>query len=258
MVVHSWAQRREIIAAILASSASQPLAYYQLSAEEEAGYRRLAEHAVRATIRKNSSSKGYRSLRTAHPFNPVWFTVAIINVVCLVTAAMLVSYSDLTDHQTYPLIAGASTIVAVGIASLGWGVAGWVAQRNARVQHTINLISTRFSQPAFVKHISIFNDAFGDHKRTLVTTSIVERLSVSRNDDDRELLQSIKYILNYFEFISSGIIRGDLDFDIVRSNLRSNMIFYYEKCLPFILDSAATNPTLMEHYSRVRAALMDP
>lgn len=258
MLVRSWAQRRDIIAAILASSATLPLADHRLAADEEAYYRRLTEKAVRATIRQASAVKAYRGLRTTHPFTPVWIVVALINLVCAAAATVLIGHSDLADHRTYPLIAGAATIIAVGVASLGWGVAGWVAQRNARVQHTINLIATRFSQPAFVKHLSIFNDAFGDHKRTLVTTAIVERLSASGTESDRELLQSIKYILNYFEFISSGIIRGDLDYEIVRSNLRSNMLFYYDKCLPFILDTMKAHPTIMEHYSRVRGALMDP
>ena len=85
-----------------------------------------------------------------------------------------------------------------------------------------------------------------------MAAATVSALENSAEDADSLNVQSLKYILNYYEFISAGIIRGDLDLGIVEANLKSNLIFFYEKCLPFILETRRTSPQALEHLAKMR------
>jgi hypothetical protein len=142
------------------------------------------------------------------------------------------------------------------VASLGWGIGSWVTMRNARIQHTINIIFARFPHATFGDNQSAFFAQFGAGVQQRVSTQAVKALE-GQTPPNKGLL-GLRYLLNYYEFIAVGILRGDLDFDIINQTLRTPMAYLYDKCEPYIVDMQRDSPTLLENYAAVRDALREP
>jgi hypothetical protein len=190
------------------------------------------------------------------PFLPVWLVVAAISICATVAALYLVFQIDLDEPATFPLVTGLVATVAVAAASWGWAIGGWVAHRNARIQHTITIIASRFAQPMFVQQMTLFNNSFGDADDSpKVTSDIINALINTGCATDQAKVQSARYMLNYFEFIASGVRSGELDLDIVCNNLRSSVRYFYNKCEPYIEDQRKSIPTLLSNFTRLKAHL---
>ena len=196
-------------------------------------------------------------LRTSRPFLPVIIAIAIIAVACAAAAAVLLAHAYIDDPQTYPLFSATATVMAIAVAAVGWGVAGWVSHRNGRVQHTINLLSTRFSQATFVQNAANFVDHFGPGGAPLVTRSDIDALTVSKTEAERNAARAVRYLLNYFEFIAVGVRRGDIDLGIVRENWRGVIRFYVDRCRPYIDALRDDDPRTFEHLVRLRSHFED-
>lgn len=182
----------------------------------------------------------------------MWWLVSIIVIACAAVAIFLLFQIDLDAPATYPLMTALIGTAALAVAALGWGVGGWVAHRNARVQHTLTIIATRFAQPLFVQQMTIFNNAFGDADDSpKVTQAIIDALAETRSDGDQAKVQSARYLMNYFEFIATGVRSGELDLAIVRNNLRASFLYFHAKCEPYIVSGRAASPTLLENFTRL-------
>ncbi len=193
------------------------------------------------------------------PFRPVWVAVFIVTAASLCAVLFLLLQIVPGDPATYPLVTALVACVAVAAASWGWAIGGWVAHRNARVQHTITIIAARFAQPMFVQQLALFNNSFGDADDTpKVTSQIIDALIASGTVEDQAKVQSARYLLNYFEFIASGVRSGELDLDIVRNNLRASVIYFHNKCEPYILDQRRGISTLLGNFTRLKLQLEKP
>ena len=80
----------------------------------------------------------------------------------------------------------------------------------------------------------------------------------SKKDDASAALQAMRYILNWFEFISVGVLLGDLDLEIVTKTIRSNLNLYVDRCLPYIIDLQKSNPRIMENLIELRLHFKEP
>lgn len=89
-----------------------------------------------------------------------------------------------------------------------------------------------------------FNKAFKDSP---VTSGMVKRLVASSEEADKESVQAVRYLLNWFEFASARVLLGDLDITIVERTVRSNLLFYCDKCIAFILTEQAGNPRTLKN-----------
>lgn len=257
LISRSPETRRAILRAIHNGENSDALARFELSTVEEERFRRAASAAEGRAVRQTASVSRYSNLRISSPFTPVPLLVIVIALGCATAVAALLGKADLQEPSTYPLFAATATIAAIAVAAIGWGVAGWVAHRNARVQHTINIVATRFAQPAFVNHLKTFNIQFGDGPHPQVTKAEIDRLVRSTDPKDHDPVQALRYILNYFEFISAGVERGDLDLELIEKNLKGNMSFYYDKCSPYIASLKRDRPLVLEAYTRLRDYFRD-
>lgn len=195
-----------------------------------------------------------RLLNRRRPLAPIYAAAAMMVSVEIVGIVWLLAHFD---AATYQLVTPLVATVAATAATIGWAAAGWVAHRTARVQLTINLIATRFSQPLFHEQITRFNRHFGDENAAKVDTAMMAALDASRDPTDQKIVQSVRYILNYFEFLASGVLAGELDLDIVRNNLRANTLYYYDKCLPYITDLRRGDARLLENLTALQAHLRD-
>lgn len=250
----SWAERRNIIRAMIADSNPPSLATFHLTPSEEAYFRARAAKAVDALAQQTSEFKSYYSLPTAKPFGYVIGMSALIVAGAAIAATYLYLRSkDATS--VYPLFAACATLA---VAATGWAVAGWITHRNTIRQNTNAMLFARFSQAPFGEAMHHFHTAFGIAPTDLVTHERITELRASANPENVKAATSVTYLLNYFEFISLGVIRGDLDQGIVRDNIRGVLIYYHDKCEPVIRRSNRVNPKSYENLIKLRTHYREP
>lgn len=250
----TWDERRRIVCSIIADTNPEPIDSFQLTESELVYFRARSAKSIDALARKSSEFKEYYRLPTQNPF---WYVIGLITVV-VVMAFSAGAYLWLTDRikpEAYPLI---GALVAVVIAAIGWGVAGWIAHRNAVQQNTNNLLFARFSQAPFGEAMYRFNTTFGLDRFPRVSANWLAELRKSESDDDRRAAAAAVYLLNYFEFIASGVLRGDLDADVVRQNVRGLLCHYHDKCQPFIDHLNRADRTVFEHLIKIRTHFREP
>lgn len=246
------AKKAEILRSIIAEGPTRPVADFDLSEADERELRRQCIDALDDLASEDHVLTGIRNWKKGRPFSLITMIVAAIVVAAAVTVTLLLRLVDWDDEKTYVFVSSAATVGAVAAAAVGWAVAGWVSHRNAVVQHTINLIFARVSQPTFAENIFIFNKQFGNGLSPRVFDEDINRLEASTVDDERKAAQSTKYILNYFEFIAAGVTRGDLDLKYVELTLRGQAVFYYDKCEPLIYAARKANPRALENFAALR------
>jgi hypothetical protein len=156
-------------------------------------------------------------------------------------------------------MAAIAALIGVIVATFGWSFSNWLAYRNSKKQHTVNLIfQTRFTQPTFNLHMRRFNKRFPVLSHEVVTIDVIDGLDNSNDDEGIDLAQSVKYILNYFEFIAAGVIGGDLDLDLVEQTVLSNLVYYFDKSAPYIYAVAKRYPGALENLIALRDHYREP
>lgn len=249
----SWAERRDIIRSVIASTNPPELASFQLTESERVYFHARAERAVAKLARKTSAFKSYYSLPTEKPFGYV-VGMSLLIMSGAVFAAIYLWLSSSEKTRPYPLLAACATITVVAI---GWAVAGWIGHRNTIRQNTNNLLFARFSHSAFGDALHIFHKRFGTEPIPRVTLDALREAKES-GDDGKRAAASAFYILNYYEFVAAGVIRGDFDRGIVEANIRGLVIYYYDKCEPLIAEKNRTNPRAFEHLRKLRTHYREP
>jgi hypothetical protein len=250
----SWEERRQIISALIAETESAPLASFNLSESEEVFFRARSLRMVDALARQTSAFKAYYKLPTSNPFLYIIGLTALVIIFCIIGGAYIF-FNIHADSRPYPLLAACGTI---SVAAISWAVAGWISHRNAVRQNTINILFARFSQSTFTDSIHRFHTTFGNEIHKKVTPDTLKTLRESANDDERRSGNAVIYILNYFEFIASGVLRGDLDERVIRENMRGLIIFYYDKCAPVIKMANKYNSRAYEYLIKIRTHYREP
>jgi hypothetical protein len=249
----SWAERRAIIRAIIADSSTAPLASFDLTASEEVYFRARSARMVDTLARKSSSFKSYYTMPTARPFGYVVGLCALI-VTGAAAAGVYLYLASEGATDVYPLLAACATL---SIAAIGWVVAGGITHRNTIRQNTNNILFARFSQAPFGEALHRFHAAFGHELADAVTEERLEALRAT-GEEGRKAATAAGYILNYFEFIAAGVLHGDLDKEIIRNNIRGVIVYYYEKCAPYIRSSNRENAKTYEHLIKLRTHYREP
>jgi hypothetical protein len=245
---HSRDQRDSICRRIIAGADDDHLKqYFDLDPAQIRAYRRLANDAI------HKASEIRRPVRHTHRAkiaNPIAWVFVSATVAILASLALALVTFVLQGNSTTSNLSAVATFVAIAVAALGWCIGSSVTHRNSRIQHTVNLVATRFTQTNFTVHV----DRFSRHFATgpAVTRERMEALHQSKDEEDFLAGQSVKYMLNYFEFISIGVLSGDLDQNIVRKALRGNLIFHYERCAPYIQAMRSGSSKVLENLEAVR------
>lgn len=252
MAYRTWAERREIVAAIIAERNPKPLESFKLTASEEVFFRARANRVLHEVGRRTSIFKAYYDLRTKKPFRKVLGVTAIFASFAVI-AAIYLFITQRGHADVYPLFAACA---AITVASIGWCVAAWIAHRNAIRQNTVNLLVARFSQATFGESMHRFHTEFG-YGYEVVSRALI-LAARSRDQEGAKASETPNYLLNYFEFIAAGVMNGDLDADIVRDNIKGFVSYYYDKCEPFISESYARNPKAFEFLRKLRTHYREP
>lgn len=250
----SWEELRQIIRSAIAESSPPEFSSFELTESEEIYFRAKAAKAVDRVARQASAFRETYQLPTEKTF---WYVIGVIGAI-VATAALAGGYLWMTDHigsEFYPLYASCATL---SVAAIGAGVAAWIAHRNAVRQNTNNTIFARFSQATFGDATQRFNTKFGFAPYPLVTTKWVKELRDSADEEERKAAAAVSYLLNYFEFIASGVLRGDLDAYVVRQNIRGMICHYHDKCLPLVRENNQANPRALENLIKIRTHYREP
>ena len=249
----SWAERRDIVRAVIADAAPPPLASFDLSPSEEIYFRARSARLVDSLARRSAFFKAYYNLRTERPFSYVAWLVIIVVLLTASAATYLYLHSS-GNSQYYPIL---GALVGAAVAALGWGVAGWIAHRNAVRQNTNNLLFARFSQTTFTDAMHRFHSVFGNDPQDAITPERLRSVA-AEGEEGKRATASVNYLLNYFEFIAAGVIRGDLDAQVVKENIRGVICYYYDKCEPHILAANRRNHRTFEYLRKLRTHYREP
>lgn len=251
MSYRSRAECRAIVQAIISEG---PLAPFALSKAEENFFRARTSRSVDKLAIDTATFKQYYHLPVAKPLWNLIIASTSMVLTGLAVAWWFYVNSPATTNKV-PLITGC--IVAT-VAAVGWTVAGGFTHRNTIRQNTNNILFARFSQSPIADALHRFHREFGYNEHSVVTVKRVLDLRSTQNEDDWKAAASVGFILNYFELISSGVIRGDLDKTIVSDNIRGVIVYYHDMCEPFILEAARGNAKVYDKLRKMRAHYREP
>lgn len=251
----SWSERRAIIRAVIAESSDRTVESFDLSDSELVYYRARSAKLIDRFAARSSTFKSYYALPTAKPFGWVVAFCSVVAGAAFFAALYLkLHYAD-GGATMYPLF---GALAAVMVAAIGWAVSGWTTHRNTIRQNTNNILFARFSHAPFGDALHRFHDRFDDGCGTLITRDMMQNLRDSDEEDDRKIAAAVTYILNYYEFVSSGVLHGDLNADIVRDNIRGLVIYYFDKCGPYIRSLQKQNHRAYANLAKLRTHYREP
>ena len=251
MLYRSRDERLAIIRSIVAESNPPHINTFQLSSSEDVFFRARAARAITKLTNQTSQFRAYYELPIAKPF----LTVIFVSIMCIVTATSVALFFFLRrtpDTDSMPIV---GPTVAVIVAAVGWAVSNGMSHRTTIRQNTNNLLFARFSQVTFGDAMHRFFTTFSTNER--ITSQRIDEIKLL-GEDGRKAAASVSYLLNYFEFIANGVLKGDLDSKIVRDNIRGTVVFYYDKCEPHILTLNRLNPRTFEFLIKLRTHYREP
>jgi hypothetical protein len=254
MPYRDWTTQTAICQAIMQGQADAAFLQYGVSLADQIVYRRMASEALAKVVAKRSTTKRYFKARIK---NPIWISTALSSVIGLasfISAVVLCRWINLTEAATYPILGAIAGFSAIGVAAVGWGVSAWIAHRNNRSRYTLEIVAARFAQTAFTDALRGFNKYL---RMRLINRSFVDQFAMSADDNERLAIQGLRYLLNYFEFISVGVLEGELDERIVDRTLRGNLVDIYDLSAPYIMELQRENPRTLQHFTILRRHYQD-
>lgn len=248
------ATQTAICHAIMQGRADAAFLQYDVSLADQSVYRQMASEALAQVVAKRSTTKRYFKARIK---NPIWISTALSSVIGLasiISAVVLSRWINLTETGTYPILGAVAGFSAIGVAAVGWGVSAWIAHRNNTSRYTLEIVAARFAQTAFTDALRAFNKHL---RMRLINRSLANQFTISINDEEIFAIQGLRYLLNYFEFISVGVLEGELDERIVDRTLRGNLVDIYDLSAPYIIELQRENPRTLQHFTTLRRHYQD-
>jgi hypothetical protein len=240
---------RNVIRAIIAESSPPPLESFKLTHAEENFFRRRTARALDRAAQDTCAFTEYYALPMARP---VWNLIiaSVVMIVAVLGAATILYFYAPDSVDRMPLFTGC---LAVTVAAVGWVVAGGFAYRNTVRQNTINMLFARFSQGPINEAFHRFGRAFGYDENDLISQKRLDDLRASGKEDDFKAASTVGFILNYFELLANGVISGDLNHAVVKGSIRGSIVYFYDRCEPFIRNCTDENARVYEQLRRLRA-----
>lgn len=149
-------------------------------------------------------------------------------------------------------------LTAVWAAGLGWFVHFQLTSKAHRTKNSFDLLMQSRTNPEFRKHADVVTKHFPpgttipdeyrayyhSNSRKLMSERIQQGQQVPDIEVERvSAISSLKYVLNYYEFMAVGIKKGDLDPDLLYESVSVLVINTYKRALPLI-DYLTREPSL--------------
>ena len=136
-------------------------------------------------------------------------------------------------------------LITLASALTGWIITAMVTVRNSIKQHTINaLLQSRLSA-TYMAHADVVNRNFIAPDGSLMP--LLQSELETQSDATQAKLNSLRYILNYIEFISVGIRYGDLHESLLKSSLRGIVLNAFRFSEAYIKHSQKANTKAYEN-----------
>jgi hypothetical protein len=136
---------------------------------------------------------------------------------------------------------GQAILLASYFASLGWIYTNYVNGNIQRKSHTMNILIQLRNSTEFNKHRSLVLSKFPFGHPVTVNDLAALKAERARGDaygpDKVPILDSAYYIANYYEFISVGVMNGDLDVGLIQHTLRTILVNWFKHLEPIIHDA---------------------
>lgn len=137
-----------------------------------------------------------------------------------------------------------SVFISAAVVSIGWWVQSIIAAARQRRQHTVNtIIQTRVSE-VYQTKLANYNKFFSsseiyinkDLARHFARYRSLDNVRIKDVDNDElnQALYGAMYLLNFFEFISAGIRKRDLDNSLMRDCFEDVVRNLERKCFYLI------------------------
>ncbi|WP_421876948.1 DUF4760 domain-containing protein [Pacificispira sp.] len=168
-------------------------------------------------------------------------------IVILLLIAMLVALwlgwliNDVPDYGDSLKINAA--ITAGVLATIGWLIQSAISVTNHRAQHTVTTLQQMRNDSEFNRHRDTIFRRFPP-RTTMSEQEAAELFDIWRrpdahaNDPDiehkRELISSIRYLLNYYDFIALCIRLGHIDMELFADSQRTVLGHFHRKTQYFI------------------------
>lgn len=137
---------------------------------------------------------------------------------------------------------GQTILILLGIlgAVYGWLFTTKSQYINTRKNHSIQtLMSSRLST-CYVEKFDLLNTISLNQKNSPLTYEEYENLDLPKK-------LAVMYALNYYEYVAVGIRFGDLDANLIKNTLRSNILSTYKFLENVIKEKSQNNPSCLEH-----------
>lgn len=136
-------------------------------------------------------------------------------------------------------------LITLASALTGWIITAMVTVRNSIKQHTINaLLQSRLSA-TYMAHADVVNRNFLAPDGSLMP--LLPSELEAQSDATQAKLNSLRYILNYIEFIAVGIRYGDLHESLLKSSLRGIVLNAFRFSEAYIKHSQKANMKAYEN-----------
>lgn len=152
-------------------------------------------------------------------------------------------------------------VIGISLATLGWIATVIVSQRLSRKQHTVNLLVSHNFSNDYRELTSTFLSKYPDKifvskNDAQELINCTSRLLTAEEEQEKKTLnaihdvfKSLRSLLNYYEFIATGLKYGDLDKRLIHDYFCSTLCLLCEKSREYILARRIKNkdPTLYEN-----------
>lgn len=131
----------------------------------------------------------------------------------------------------------AALLIVAILATLTWVIGQLLSHLRARQQHTISLIVMRLTNDTLVEDIDAVEAAIP--RGTVIDEGDAVRYATGRLDaidpDRLAILQAVKRIANFYEFLAEAYVRRTVDRAVLRSTLEGSFIEFYRRVWPYIV-----------------------
>lgn len=143
-------------------------------------------------------------------------------------------------------------LFGVYLATLGWLYTNYTNVANQRKTHTMNVLLQMRNSAEFQKNRANISSVhpMGQPIQDDDLPELLKKRTdpASYADGKTAFLDSVVYILNYYEFISVGVYTDDLDENMITLTLRAIFITFHDHVEPYIRYTRKRNPAVYKNY----------
>lgn len=214
----------------------------------------------------------YAAIRAGHKHIPTVFVWSFFLVATFLVCVYYCYFQAFGSESRYDKVLLLIPVVpAMWAAGLGWFIHYQLTAKAHRTNNSFSIImemrkSAEYlrRQAIVTKHfppgIPVCEDyrAYFDHRKqsNLHFRKLADPTSVSATEDDRaEAMDSLKYMVNYFEFMSAGVEAKDLDCDLLYETISPVVVGIHDRAKIYIdyVNSTvgANEPLAFQHLKKL-------